>query len=173
MVSLLNKEKHSGTQEKEKSPEGFEKELEELKATAEEYKSTLQRMQADWENFRKRNEREQDEFRKFSNISLLRDFLPLLDTINGAKKEAEKKENREAIDALNAVEKQLTTILEKNGVKAIESLGKKFDHNKHECLMTGHEKGKEDELVLEEFQKGYTYNDRVLRPAKVKVNKTE
>ena len=165
------KEKHSEQEKEHKPKQGFEKEIEELKATAEEYKDTLQRMQADWENFRKRNEREQDEFRKFSNISLLRNFLPLMDTISGAKKEAEKKENKEAIEALNAVEKQLTTTLEKNGVKAIESIGKKFDHNLHECLMAEHEDGKDDELVLEEFQKGYTYNDRVLRPAKVKVNK--
>ena len=144
-----------------------------LKEQAEEYKKHLQRLQAEFENFTKRTEKEKQEHTKFLNAGLLKDFLPLADTIAEARKQSEKNGSKEAIHALEEIGKQLSRTLERQGVKEIETTGKKFDYEMHECLMTGHEEGKEDDLVLEEFQKGYTLNNKVLRPAKVKVNKIQ
>jgi len=98
-------------------------------------------------------------------------ILERFSTKSTAKKQLEKNEDGEK--ALDEIEKQLMQIMEKHGVKKIDALGKKFDFNLHECMMTAHEKDKQDELVLEEFQKGYLLNGKILRPAKVKVNKKE
>lgn len=148
-------------------------ETEELRAAAQDYKETLQRLQAEFENFRKRNEKEKEEFRKLVNASLITDFLPLVDSVSAGIKQAEKAGNAEMKKGFESVQKQLMQILERNGVKVIESTGKKFDHDLHEVLMTDNEQAKEDGIVLEEFARGYTINGKVLRPAKVKVNKRE
>ncbi len=157
-----------------------EEKQEDFRALAQEYKETLQRLQAEFENSRKRSEKEQGEFTKFANSSLLKEFLPLVDSILEAKKASEtgpaKLESfawkhgggTEALDKIGA---QLMKILERNGVRIIETTGKKFDFNVHECLLTSHEKEKEDGIILEELQKGYMLNGKVLRPAKVRVNK--
>lgn len=136
-----------------------------------EYKESLQRLQAEFENFSKRTEKEKEEYRKFLNANLLEEFLPLVDTLEEGIKHTEKSENKEMKEGFEKVGKQLMQILERNGVKKIETVGKKFDHNLHECIMTSHEKNEKDGIILEEFQKGYTLNGKILRPAKVKVNK--
>ncbi|MEK6957934.1 MAG: nucleotide exchange factor GrpE [archaeon] len=138
-------------------------------ALAQEYKETLQRLQAEFENSRKRAEKERQEHEKFANSSLLKEFLPLVDSISEALKAAKKhNQNAEALEKIGA---QLLKILERNGIKMIETTGKKFDFNVHECLLTSHEKEKEDGIILEELQKGYMLNGKILRPAKVRVNK--
>ncbi|MCR4369291.1 MAG: nucleotide exchange factor GrpE [archaeon] len=155
--------------EEAKDPcEGLEKELSELRAVSQGYKETLQRLQAEFENFSKRTEREKHEFRKIVNASLLEDFLPLVDTIEEAEKHAKQEEAKKGFGKIKG---QLLRILEKNGVKKIESVGKKFDHSLHECMLTVSEEGKADGEVLEEFARGYALYDKILRPAKVKVNK--
>ncbi|MFH1391509.1 MAG: nucleotide exchange factor GrpE [Candidatus Diapherotrites archaeon] len=148
------------------------KELQEAKALSEEYKDNMQRIQAEFENFQKRTEKEMQNFRTIANAEIIKDFLPLVDSLGEGIREAEKSNNEEMKKGFEIVQKQLTQILEKNGVKKIESVGKTFDHDFHECMMTVKEEGKDNE-ILEEFQKGYTLNGKILRPAKVKVNKKE
>lgn len=138
-----------------------------------EYQEALQRLQAEFENFTKRTEKEKQEYGKYLNASLLHDFLPMVDTFEEGIKHAEKNNNKEMKEGFEKAEKQLNQILERNGVRKIESTGKKFDSELHECMMTSHEKGKENEEILEEFQKGYTLHEKVLRPAKVRINKKE
>jgi len=158
-----------------KKDEKQEKEnnVKELEKRVSEQKDSLMRLQAEFENFQKRNEKEKIEYLKIVNAGLLKDFLPLVDSISEAVKQGAKHENKEMVQGLELIEEQLIKILEKNGVKFIETEGKSFDFNLHECMMTAHEKGKKEGEILEEFQKGYLINGRVLRPAKVKVNKIE
>ena len=156
-----------------KAAEWYERQIAELSAIAQEHKGTLQRLQAEFENAAKRADREKDEFRKFASSKAVESFLPLMDSIDEAIKQAEKTANREMKGGLEMIKRQLEKILESNGVKRIEALGKKFDHALHEVLTTGKDYSNEDEIVVEEFQKGYTQNGRVLRPAKVRVNKKD
>ena len=160
-------------QENAKNLTPQEKEIEELKSLAQEYKDSLQRLQAEFENARKRDEREREEFRKFVNARLLEEFLPLVDSVYEGIKIAQKKENTEMKEGFEKVAKQLLQILGRNGIKPIESVGKKFNHELHDVLLTGKDESKQDDHILEELQRGYTINGKVLRPAKVKVNKRD
>ncbi|VVC00532.1 Protein GrpE [uncultured archaeon] len=165
-----------GTKETQKTDESAKQkpqesnEVEALKSVAGEYRETLQRLQAEFENFRKRNDKENEEFRKLACAKVIADFLPLMDSLCEGLKQAEKSGNAEMKEGFGKVKKQLEQILARNGVREIESRGKKYSHDLHEVLMAGNEKGKEEGVVLEEFQKGYIMNGKVLRPAKVRVN---
>lgn len=173
MNSLDKEHKSKDTEAHSEKQNNVNAELENAKKIAEEYKDSLQRLQAEFENFSKRTEREKQEYKKYLNASLLEEFFPLMDTVSEGIKHAEKANNKEMKHGFESLEKQLGKIFEKNGVRKIETRGKKFDSNLHDCLMTTNEKEKKDGDVLEEFQKGYTLHDKVLRPAKVKVNKRE
>lgn len=150
-----------------------QKEVEELRKVSDEYKDTLQRLQADFENFRKRLDKEKEEFSAFAGVRIVADFLPLMDSLNEGIKDAEKAGNAQMKGGFEKLRKQLRLILERNGVREIESIGKKFDHALHESVLMANEKDKDDGVVLEEFQKGYLINGKVLRPAKVRVNRKE
>ncbi len=139
--------------------EGLEKEG--LKKEMAELKETLQRTQAEFENSRKRLEKEKQDFVKVAEAGLVKELLPVLDSIGSAKDD----------EGIPMIKKQLLAVLEKHGLGEIKSFGQKFDPMLHECVMQGKEPEKEDEIVLEEFQKGYLFNGMVLRHAKVKVNK--
>ena len=175
-----NKEKEQKEFSKEVKIEELEKniseqttQIEQVKKLSEDYKETLQRLQAEFENSRKRMEKEKDEFRKFIGAKIIEDFLPLMDTIDEALKDAAKKNDEPTKIALQNIRSQFAKILGKQEVREIQTIGKKFDLQLHEGLMMTNEKDKDDGAVLEEFQKGYTINGKVLRPAKVKVNKKE
>lgn len=142
----------------------------ELKKQLEDYKETLQRLQAEFENFQKRVEREKEEFQKLSNASLIKELLPIVDSIESC---AEKMKNEEDRQGVLLIRKQFLDLLHQKGLKEINALGEKFNPTQHEAMMQGKEHGKEDGVVLEEFQKGYLLHDKVLRPAKVKINKVE
>lgn len=148
-------------------------EVEQLRKIAENYKEMLQRLQAEFENAAKRTAKEKEEYRKLVNAKLLEEFLPLVDSMAEAIKHAAKSGNNEMKGGVEKILAQLMKILERNGVKQMQATGKKFDAALHECLLTASEQDREDWVVLEELQKGYTINGKVLRPAKVKVNKKE
>ncbi len=146
---------------------GKEKEL--LKQV-EDYKETLQRLQAEFENFRKRIEKEKEEFVKYSDASFIKELLPIVDSIESC---IEKMQNENEIEGVLLIRKQFMDLLHQKGLEEINSLGEKFNPEQHEAMMQDNEPGKEDGVVLEEFQKGYLLHDKVLRPAKVKINKLE
>jgi len=166
--------KHEESKDKEKHGKSkHEERIEHLEKEATEYKDTLQRLQAEFENFQKRIDREKIDFQKFASARTIESFLPLMDSVSEGIKQAKKSGNKEMENGFSQIRTQLAKIFETQGVKEIETHGEKFDYNLHECMMTVHEKDKADELILEEFQKGYLLNGKVLRPAKVKVNKKE
>lgn len=132
------------------------------------------RLSAEFENFKKRAEREMSEFRKFANESLLREVLPVIDNLERALS-AECDENEKAVkclrDGIEMTLKGLLDTLEKFGVVVIEALGKPFDPHFHQAVSQQESDTFSDNAVCQELQKGYLLNDRLLRPAMVIVAK--
>jgi len=145
------------------------------KERAEELKGLLQRVQAEFENYIKRSEGERKAFQEVANAKLIMEFLPLLDSFDTAlerlKKDGIAGQHKEAIHGIALLRRQLWQIMERNGMKELNSVGEKFDPEKHECLMFENHSDKEDGVVLEEIQKGFVMNGKIIRHAKVKVNK--
>jgi|TARA_B100001964_G_C14151266_1_gene562155 molecular chaperone GrpE len=128
---------------------------------------TLQRTQAEFENYRKRVDKEKGEFVKYAKAELIQKLLSIIDTFEIALKNTNDKEK--FVKGMEIVYVQLFSILESEGVRPIEALGKKFDPYLHEVMLK--EKSDKDEnIVLEELQKGYMLNGKVLRHSKVKIN---
>src|SRR3989344_2065836 len=172
--------KHKESQLKEKTTAGNqqkeEKELIEARKKLEEYTDMLKRLQAEFENYKKRVDKEQLIFNEFINAKIITDFLPLLDSFEQALAQIEKAEKFSKEDALNGTKllfKQLIKTMKEHGLQEIKSTEEKFNPEKHQALMQANEKEKPDQLILEEFQKGYLLKGKVLRHAKVKVNKAE
>ena len=149
----------------EKKPDKAEIDLKQAKI--EELTELVKRVQAEFENFKKREENNRLKFVEYSNAGLMLDLLPVLDSIDSGEKNWDEK----TIKAFEPIKNQLTEILKRNGLKEITSKGKKFDPEIHDCLIQEHDEKKEDYEILEELQKGYCLKDKVLRHAKVKINK--
>jgi molecular chaperone GrpE len=141
------------------------------KQKAEEYLASWQRAQADFINYKRRNEQERLEFNKFANANLLLGLLPVLDDLERAI-EAIPPEHADTdwVEGVRLVERKFKTSLEGQGVRPILALGMAFDPNFHEAIRQ--DKGPEG-TVVQEFQKGYTLNDKLLRPSRVVVGNGE
>ena len=160
------KEKHA----KGKKKHDEAKELKEIN----ELKEALQRLQAEFENSRKRMDKEKQDFVKLANAGIVKELLPLLDSVKAAERHLEKQENVSKEDALKGMEtlkQQLTAVLKGHGLEEILCVGKEFDPMRDECIMQGKDNEKKDGIVLEELQKGYMLNGKILRHTKVRVNK--
>lgn len=133
----------------------------------------LLRLQADFENARKRLEKEKQDFLKFANEGMIVELLNVLDDLERTVELAQAK-HQDLPAFLKGVEMVLAHLyemLKAYGLKPIEAEGKLFDPHYHEALMQVEEKEFPDHTVVEELQKGYLLNDRVIRTAKVKVSK--
>jgi len=128
-----------------------------------ELKEVLQRLQAEFENFKKRTEKEKSAFIQFANKQFIMELLPVLDNFERAMQST----NDEGI---KLIYNQLLEILKKHNVNEIDAIGKQFDPKLHEALLQ-EASDKEPNTVLEVLQKGYIVGDAVLRSAKVKVSK--
>ena len=131
------------------------------------------RLFAEFENVRKRTEREKAEFVKYANEELLGQFLSILDDLERSVEAAKTKhEDYDAfLKGIELVMGHVYEMLKKNNVKPIGAVGKKFDPHLHEPLMQEETDKAEDGVVLEELQKGYLFDSKVLRTSKVKVAK--
>ncbi len=145
--------------------------IEEEKARAEKCLTNWQRTEADLANFKRRAEQERSELVKFANASLIGKLLPVLDDFDRAVGAVpEEVRNQGWVEGIKLIDRKLRNLLEQEGVTAIEALGKEFDPYVHEAVLR--EEGEGDvEVVVEELQKGYKLNDRVLRPTMVKVGR--
>lgn len=132
------------------------------------YLSMAQRLQADFDNYRKRVDEQLDYQRNEGKKSVIEVFLPCLDTFRDAKKSIT---DEKVLEGVNMIENKILTALSKLGVEKIESIGQPFDHNLHEVLAVMRDESKEEDTILEEYQAGYTFNGKVIRYAKVIVNK--
>jgi molecular chaperone GrpE len=151
-------------------------EYEKLKADAakvQEYNDKLMRLQADFDNVRKRWDRERAEFTKYANEELLCDLLNIVDELERSLEQSQlKPENYTAfLKGVEMILAHLHDLMKKNGVKCMDAQGKCFDPQYHEALMTVEKDECPEHTIVDELQKGYMMNDRVLRTAKVQVSR--
>lgn len=132
------------------------------------YLTQLKYLQADFENYKKAIEKEKQQFINFANEKLIKELLTILDDFERALKTIKDKEHKQG---LNLLYQNFLKILENQGLKKIESLNKEFDPYYHEAILK--EKSNKDDIVLEEIQKGYLLNSKVIRHTKVKVSEKE
>lgn len=147
-------------------------ELEKTQQELEETRDKLLRLAAEFENFKKRMARERGLALKYAEESIIKELLPAIDNLERALEQG--KETHNAEDLLAGVElthKGLLTTLEKFEVASMDCVGAPFDPNHHEALAMEETDEMDPNSVLKEFQKGYTYKDRLIRPAKVVVSK--
>ena len=167
------KQKKDKSAELKTSVEDMQKLLKELQEKSDFEKKdlilTLQRVQAEFENYKKRTDNEKQEFMKFANSSLMFKLLPIIDNFDLALQN--KCLNDDFIAGIAMIHEQMVKILEDIGLKKIDAKDKEFNPYLHEALLQ--EKSDKDNIVLEELQKGYKLNDKVLRPVKVKIGKKD
>jgi len=136
-------------------------------AETEQLRDRYLRLLADFENFRRRTEREKTEFYKYAMAGLLKDLLPVLDNFDRSLEHAE--EGDDFHKGVLLIYKQLYDILQKHGLKPIEESGVPFDPNIHEAVVREEDPSVPSHTVSAVLQKGYFLHDRLLRPAMVKV----
>ncbi|RFU65765.1 nucleotide exchange factor GrpE [Peribacillus glennii] len=143
----------------------------ELEAKVEEMENRYLRLQADFDNTRRRARLDLEAARKYRAQDLASDLLQALDNFERAIKiEADNEQTKSLLHGMDMVYKGLLDALKKEGIEPIEAIGKEFDPHMHQAVMQVQDENFESNVVVEEFQKGYMLKDRVLRPAMVKVN---
>jgi molecular chaperone GrpE len=131
----------------------------------------LLRLGAEFENYKKRVQKENSDLIKFGNESLLKALLPILDNLERAIDHGKKmNENGPLLQVVEIILRQFLTILERFGVKPVAAMGESFDPEKHEAVSLA-ESDQEPNRVISELEKGYLFHERLLRPAKVLVSK--
>lgn len=150
------------------SPATAEGELQKVKAERDALLDRLARLQAEFENSRKRAVREQQEYREYALSDAVKEFLPILDSFDRALQGAntEGSEFRSGIELIN---KQFHDALAKLGLRPIPAAGEPFDPHLHQAIEMVDTDEVEDHHVLDELQKGYKFKDRLLRPSMVRV----
>ncbi len=158
--------------EKEKEIDELKKKSEEKEKEIKEHHDRLLRLAADFENYKKRAAKEKEEWTKFANEDLIRAILPFIDNLERAINHAEKvSDTGVLIEGVRLTIQQLLQTLSRFGLSTFESVGKPFDPTVHEAMLVVETDKHEPNQVVEEFQKGYLLNDRLLRPATVSVSK--
>lgn len=140
-----------------------------------EYVDMLQRLQAEFENYKKRTEKEKEQILHYAKEKIFQDVLPFLDSfreavksVDEANKDSKAVEN--SVKGIKLLYGQFMDFMMRNGIQEISAVNSKFDPMLHDCLLQEMDTSKEDGVVIEEFQKGYLFNGKVLRHSKVKVN---
>lgn len=139
----------------------LKKQLAECRQQKEEYLTGWQRAQADFVNYRRRQEEQMKEWQKLINEKLIMDLMPILDSL----------EQGSQIEGIRLIKEQLQQILKNYGLDKIKSVGEKFDPQIHEAIESTESTDREEGVILEELQAGYTLNGKLIKPAKVKVTK--
>ena len=139
-------------------------------------KDTLQdrllRTAAEFDNYRKRVERERREYSEYAGADILSDMLPIIDDLERALQASSGGEAESYRRGVELIHKQMTDLLRKRGVKSIEAVGTQFDPRYHEAVIQEVSGEHREGEVMAELRRGYTLGDRLLRPATVKVAKT-
>ncbi|MGM0600882.1 MAG: nucleotide exchange factor GrpE [Candidatus Rifleibacteriota bacterium] len=167
-----------GTEEEITAEENEEKKAEsqsdglvQTRKELEEMKNRYYRALADYQNLQRRSAKEVLEARNRGVEDFVKKLLPIIDTLEKAVEQiADSNVDKKVIDGLEMFSIQFTDVLEKEGLKPIPAKGNKFDPNYHEAMCKRTVEDEEDEIVLTEYERGYTFKDRVLRTAKVEIN---
>jgi len=163
-------------EKKELSLEDLKKKLEECQKLKDEYLAGWKRERADLLNYKKGELERVGELIKYADVGIILKILPILDNFEIAVKEVEsmKSEDMKIEDIIKGflqIKNQFQDFLREQGVAEIKSVGERFDPNLHEVVEEVEVNDKEHGIIIEEIQKGYKIQDRLLRPAKVRVSK--
>lgn len=179
-----NVEKETDNSKEEYSPEDEaqideqqgedEEKIEELKTTVEEledennsYQKHLSRLKADFNNYRRRVEKEKEGLLLEGKIELVEEILPVIDNFERALSSEE--EDSEFKDGVEMIYRQLVNVLRQEGLEVIPAAGEPFDHRCHEAIMQVEDTEEESGIIIEELQRGYMFDNKVIRPSMVKV----
>ncbi len=162
------KKEDSGDESKEKEKKFFKRKKDKKDEKIEEMTDQLKRQMAEFDNFRKRTEKEKSGMYAMGAKDVVEKILPIVDNFERGLATASDMSDP-FTDGMNKVYKQLTQALEDMGVTAIEAVGKEFDPGLHNAVMHVEDEDADDNVVVEEFQKGYLYKDSVVRHSMVKV----
>ncbi|MBO5395099.1 MAG: nucleotide exchange factor GrpE [Clostridia bacterium] len=132
------------------------------------YLGLAKQIQADFDNYRRHAVEDKNKARVIGQISVIEAFLPALDTFKEAKKSIV---DENVLKGVEMIEQKIFDALHSLGVKKIETIGHKFDHNLHEAIAQFTDENQEDDIILDEYQAGYIFNEKVIRYAKVIVNR--
>lgn len=158
------------TAEENNEFEQLQIDLEEAKSKAEEYYNHLQRLKAEFDNFRKRTVKEKEEAAKYASERIVLSLLPILDNFERALESTKSNKDFESFSqGVEMILRQLQKVLENEGLKSFDVIGSEFDPNLHEALIR-EESDQDENIILEELQKGYCLKDKVIRPSRVKVS---
>ncbi|SHF67818.1 nucleotide exchange factor GrpE [Ornithinibacillus halophilus] len=149
----------------------LKQEVEQLQKEKDDAYQRLLRQQAEFDNFKKRTQKEKEADRKYKSQDLVNELLPAIDNFERALQVEVDDTNKNLVEGITMVYNQLIAALSSQGVEVIETVDKEFDPNYHHAVMQVEEEDKDSNIIVEELQKGYLLKDRVIRPAMVKVNK--
>ena len=159
---------------KKEEVQQLHQQVEDLIKEKDEIFEKLQRVAADYENFQKRVPKQIADTIAYEKEKIIKTLLPALDNFEHTLQNTHSAENLDVIiKGVRIIYDQMLNILKAHGVEQIKALGQKFDPALHEAMMQKTEDDRQDNTVLEEFQKGYKLNGRVIRPSKVIVNKLQ
>ena len=146
--------------------------LAESGAKAEQYFDNLLRLQAEFENYKKRSSKEKEQYLKFATEGLIYELIGVLDNFERAFDSAHKMNDFKSLhQGVEMILKQIHALLKKNGVKKIDCLGKPFDPTTQEAIAHAETNEHPENTVIEEVQKGYLLGEKIIRPAVVKVSR--
>mgnify|MGYP001430771506 CR=1 FL=1 len=177
--SLVSTDENGSSEEDKSSEEDLieldpikilEKDLQKTKDDLAEQKDSFIRLQAETDNFRKRLSREKEEFTQYANERLFKELIPIFDNLKRAIEDPSN-DTKSLKEGLEMILKQFSSFLEKEKVEPIKAVGEKFDPTVHEALTSEESDEHDENIIISEFVKGYTINNRVLRPSQVIISK--
>ena len=149
----------------------LQNEVERLQTLADDYQQRALRTQADFDNFRKRTQKEKEDFAKYASSKLITELLPIIDNFGRAITAAGDIADSDSFaKGVGMIFRQLEGVLKAEGLEPMETVGQPFNPEFHQAIMQVESDEYEEGIVVEEVQKGYILKDRVLRPAMVKVS---
>ncbi|PFJ16762.1 nucleotide exchange factor GrpE [Bacillus cereus] len=168
---VVTSENSEETVEEKSEAALLQEKVDELQAKLTETEGRMLRLQADFENHKRHVQMDKQAAEKYRAQSLVSDILPALDNFERAMQvEATDEQMKSLLQGMEMVYRQLLEAMAKEGVEAIEAVGKQFNPHEHQAVMQIEDSEFESNVVVEEFQKGYKLKDRVIRPSMVKVN---
>jgi molecular chaperone GrpE len=165
--------KKTGKETDRKAEQDMAARLEAAEKEAGENYDRFLRISAEFENYKKRKDRETTDFRKYANEALVKELLPVVDNLERAVETSADHEDAVncILEGVDMTLKEIFKVLEKFAVKAVDAVGNPFDPTYHQAVMQEASEEHPDNTVIKELQKGYTIHDRLLRPSMVVVAK--
>ena len=167
---MVSKKKNKTKTKPSSSLKKYKNSIKKLESEISDLNNKYLRLLAEFENFKNRSETEKNNIRKYEGIEVIKSILPILDDFDRTLNLPEVKKNKSLYNGINMIVSKIISIFNDIGVESFNSINKEFDIEFHEALMTKSSK-KKSNIVIEEFEKGYKYHDKVIRHARVVVSK--